>query len=82
MINVDRHEIVGSVAEVGSAGTNFKVVEIVGMGCLVHSCHKCDSCEKGWGKVYSSIASRWSGPTMMCTRTAQSLKVATLLSWS
>lgn len=41
------HEIVGIVTEVGAEVKNFKVGERVGVGCLVGSCHACDSCDKG-----------------------------------
>jgi len=41
------HEIVGIVTEVGAEVKNFKVGERVGVGCLVGSCHACDSCGKG-----------------------------------
>ena len=51
-----RHEIVGTVTEVGSAVKNFKVGETVGVGCLVHSCHNCDSCEKGLEQYCDSLA--------------------------
>jgi cinnamyl-alcohol dehydrogenase len=44
---VPGHEIIGTVTEVGSAVTNFKIGDTVGVGCMVSSCLKCDSCEKG-----------------------------------
>ncbi|WP_233868164.1 NAD(P)-dependent alcohol dehydrogenase [Paraburkholderia adhaesiva] len=44
---VPGHEIVGRVAEVGSGVTNFKVGQIVGVGCLVDSCRTCASCAEG-----------------------------------
>jgi len=53
---VPGHEIVGTVTEVGSAVKNFKVGETVGVGCLVHSCHNCDSCEKGLEQYCDSLA--------------------------
>ncbi|OWM66186.1 hypothetical protein CDL15_Pgr013403 [Punica granatum] len=39
-----RHEIVGVVTEVGPEVTRFKVGDKVGVGCLVGSCHSCESC--------------------------------------
>lgn len=39
-----RHEIVGVVTEVGSKVSKFKVGDKVGVGCMVGSCHSCDSC--------------------------------------
>lgn len=50
-----RHEIVGTVTEVGSAVEDVKVGETVGVGCLVHSCHNCDSCEKGLEQYCESL---------------------------
>lgn len=44
---VPGHEIIGTVTEVGTAVTKFKVGDTVGVGCLVLSCMECESCEKG-----------------------------------
>jgi len=44
---VPGHEIVGRVATVGSAVTNHKAGDLVGVGCLVDSCHHCHSCDDG-----------------------------------
>lgn len=44
---VPGHEIIGRVTAVGSEVTNFKVNDIVGVGCLVDSCRECSSCENG-----------------------------------
>ncbi|TYJ10702.1 hypothetical protein E1A91_A11G225500v1, partial [Gossypium mustelinum] len=41
---VPGHEIVGEVTEVGSKVQKFKVGDKVGVGCMVGSCHSCDSC--------------------------------------
>ncbi|XVF17389.1 hypothetical protein REPUB_Repub10bG0117500 [Reevesia pubescens] len=41
---VPGHEIVGEVTEVGSKVQKFKVGDRVGVGCMVGSCHSCDSC--------------------------------------
>lgn len=43
---VPGHEIVGEVLEVGEKVSDFKVGDIVGVGCLVDSCQECSSCEK------------------------------------
>lgn len=43
---VPGHEIVGRVTAVGSDVKNFKVGELVGVGCLVDSCQTCNSCEQ------------------------------------
>ena len=42
---VPGHEIVGRVVSVGSAVSNFKAGELVGVGCLVDSDHTCPSCQ-------------------------------------
>ena len=41
------HEIVGTVAEVGSEVTTHKVGDRVGVGCLVNSCRECENCKAG-----------------------------------
>lgn len=42
---VPGHEIVGRVTKVGSEVTKLKVGDLAGVGCLVDSCHTCDSCK-------------------------------------
>jgi uncharacterized zinc-type alcohol dehydrogenase-like protein len=44
---VPGHEIVGTVASVGSKVTKHNVGDAVGVGCLVDSCRTCSSCEEG-----------------------------------
>lgn len=44
---VPGHEIIGRVKAVGSAVDGFKVGDLVGVGCMVGSCQKCDSCKEG-----------------------------------
>ena len=44
---VPGHEIVGRVAQVGSAVTKFKAGDLVGVGCMVDSCRTCASCQEG-----------------------------------
>ncbi|CAI8595525.1 unnamed protein product [Vicia faba] len=41
---VPGHEVAGEVTEVGSKVKNFKVGDRVGVGCMVGSCHSCQSC--------------------------------------
>jgi uncharacterized zinc-type alcohol dehydrogenase-like protein len=41
------HEIVGTVAEVGSDVTRHRVGDRVGVGCMVNSCRECDNCRAG-----------------------------------
>ncbi|MEQ9591914.1 MAG: NAD(P)-dependent alcohol dehydrogenase [Cyclobacteriaceae bacterium] len=44
--SVPGHEIIGTVADVGSEVAGFKVGDLVGVGCLVDSCRVCDSCKE------------------------------------
>ena len=44
---VPGHEIVGHVAAVGSAVHDFKVGDLVGVGCMVDSCRDCHACAEG-----------------------------------
>jgi len=41
------HEIVGIVAETGSAVTRHQVGDRVGVGCMVNSCRECTHCRRG-----------------------------------
>jgi alcohol dehydrogenase (NADP+) len=45
---VPGHEIVGRVAEIGSAVTKFKVGDIAAVGCMVDSCGHCPDCKDGY----------------------------------
>lgn len=59
---VPGHEIIGRVVEVGKNVDNYKVGDLVGVGCLVDSCHECEQCtnhleqfcEKGATFTYNS----------------------------
>lgn len=59
---VPGHEIIGRVRQVGDAVTRFASGDLVGVGCMVDSCHECrpcrqDSeqfCEKGTAFTYNS----------------------------
>src|SRR3954466_5951406 len=44
---VPGHEIVGTVAEVGSDVTTHRVGDRVGVGCMVNSCGECANCRNG-----------------------------------
>ncbi|MBC9926294.1 MULTISPECIES: NAD(P)-dependent alcohol dehydrogenase [unclassified Leucobacter] len=41
------HEIVGRVAEIGSAVTRHQVGDLVGVGCQSNSCRTCEQCLRG-----------------------------------
>lgn len=44
---VPGHEIVGRVKNVGSAVSNYKVGDLVAVGCMVDSCRTCVNCRDG-----------------------------------
>jgi len=44
---VPGHEIVGTVTEVGSKTSKFKVGDAIGVGVFIDSCRKCVNCTKG-----------------------------------
>ena len=44
---VPGHEIVGVVEQVGASVKQFKVGQMVGVGCFVDSCRTCPQCKKG-----------------------------------
>jgi uncharacterized zinc-type alcohol dehydrogenase-like protein len=44
---VPGHEIIGKVVETGSAVTQFKAGDTVGVGCMIDSCGQCSSCKDG-----------------------------------
>jgi uncharacterized zinc-type alcohol dehydrogenase-like protein len=68
---VPGHEIVGVVAEVGSAVTDHMVGDLVGVGCMVDSCGTCASCaadlenycDSGSTGTYMSIERETGRPT-------------------
>jgi len=41
------HEIVGRVARTGTGVTRHKVGDLVGVGCMIDSCHECAPCKAG-----------------------------------
>lgn len=44
---VPGHEIIGRVTQVGAKISQFKVGDLVGVGCMVDSCQHCEACEAG-----------------------------------
>lgn len=43
---VPGHEIIGRVVEIGNNVTRFKKGDLVGVGCMVDSCHECSACKE------------------------------------
>lgn len=41
------HEIVGTVTEIGAKVSQFKIGDIVGVGCMIDSCLTCKACTDG-----------------------------------
>lgn len=44
---VPGHEIVGTVMQIGTSVTRFRVGDTAGVGCFVDSCRTCASCREG-----------------------------------
>jgi alcohol dehydrogenase (NADP+) len=44
---VPGHEIIGRVSAIGKEATRHKVGDIVGVGCMVDSCRRCEPCAQG-----------------------------------
>lgn len=42
---VPGHEIIGKVTAIGGEVQKYKVGDLVGVGCLVDSCHECSACD-------------------------------------
>jgi len=45
--SVPGHEIIGRVTKTGNDVADFKVGDLVGVGCMVDSCKTCSSCQQG-----------------------------------
>ena len=61
---VPGHEIVGHVSAVGSEVDGFDVGDAVGVGCLVDSCRRCDSCAEGLEQYCTNgFVGTYNGPT-------------------
>lgn len=67
---VPGHEIVGTVATIGSEVTKFAVGDRVGVGCYVASCGDCDMCDQGdhnhcpdWSTTYNGYEQDGETPT-------------------
>lgn len=68
---VPGHEIIGKVAQVGDAVSQFQVGDWVGVGCMVDSCQHCAACEEdleqyceeGFTPTYNGVDRHDSLPT-------------------
>lgn len=60
---VPGHEIVGRVRAVGVHVTNFKIGDLVGVGCIVDSCKHCDDCDEGLENYCDHMVGTYNFPT-------------------
>lgn len=68
---VPGHEIIGRITQMGSQVTDCSIGELVGVGCMVVSCHNCSSCNnneeqycrEGLGGTYNSVDKKSGGVT-------------------
>ena len=58
---VPGHEIIGTVARVGSEVTTFKVGDRAGVGCFVDSCRTCGPCREGLEQYCNGTLWTYSG---------------------
>jgi alcohol dehydrogenase (NADP+) len=59
---VPGHEIVGRVTKVGTAVTQYKAGDLVGVGCMVDSDHTCPSCSDGLEQFCPSSTFTYNSP--------------------
>jgi alcohol dehydrogenase (NADP+) len=61
---VPGHEIVGEVTAVGDAVTRFQAGDLVGVGCMVDSCQRCQPCRDGLEQYCEpGFTGTYNGPT-------------------
>src|SRR5262245_2401432 len=60
---VPGHEIVGRVSAVGKHVSNYRLGDLVGVGCLVDSCKKCADCDDGLENYCDNIVGTYNSPT-------------------
>lgn len=60
---VPGHEIVGRVAAVGAHVSDFKIGDLVGVGCMVDSCQHCVECDAGLENYCDGMVGTYNGPT-------------------
>ncbi|MBW4056487.1 MAG: NAD(P)-dependent alcohol dehydrogenase [Proteobacteria bacterium] len=59
---VPGHEIVGRVTKTGTAVTNFKAGDLVGVGCMVDADHTCPNCHDGLEQFCPSSTFTYNSP--------------------
>jgi uncharacterized zinc-type alcohol dehydrogenase-like protein len=59
---VPGHEIVGRVTQVGSAVTQFKSGDLVGVGCMVDSDGHCPNCKAGFEQFCQNVIFTYNSP--------------------
>jgi uncharacterized zinc-type alcohol dehydrogenase-like protein len=60
---VPGHEIVGRVSAAGAHVSGHKVRDLVGVGCIVDSCKRCDDCSDGLENYCNHMVGTYNGPT-------------------
>lgn len=60
---VPGHEIVGRVSALGAHVSGFKLGDLVGVGCIVDSCQRCDDCDAGLENYCDHMVGTYNGPT-------------------
>ncbi|WP_395407561.1 NAD(P)-dependent alcohol dehydrogenase [Pseudoduganella sp. UC29_106] len=60
---VPGHEIVGRVSAVGEHVSDFRIGDLVGVGCLVDSCRHCEECEAGQENYCDNMVGTYNFPT-------------------
>ncbi|MDF3887611.1 NAD(P)-dependent alcohol dehydrogenase [Cupriavidus basilensis] len=60
---VPGHEIVGRVSAVGAHVSGFAVGDLVGIGCIVDSCKRCEDCAAGLENYCDHMVGTYNGPT-------------------
>lgn len=66
------HEVVGRVRSAGSATNRFKEGDLVGVGCMIDSCRKCEPCQAGdqnYCEGPNSWLATYNGPMTPATET-------------
>tara|TARA_Y200000002_G_scaffold169950_2_gene140174 strand:+ start:1340 stop:2380 length:1041 start_codon:yes stop_codon:yes gene_type:complete len=59
---VPGHEIIGKVISAGKNVSRFKVDSIVGVGCMVGSCHQCPACDKNMEQFCPNMVMTFGSP--------------------